>query len=186
MVFDTPRHKTSASSIAATPIFVSDQPELAAVIDSFGDANFPRFIQQARSPIAFPNEGVDWPTLYERWPDYQFVLRDDASGELIASGNCVPLYVQDVFSDLSEHGWDWCISEAFKCHDAGRSPNTLAALAICVSPAARGSGVGSCAIAAMRGIACQRGFRHLIAPVRPTLKAMYPLISIDEYVTWKD
>jgi len=37
----------------------------------------------------------------------------------------------------------------------------------------------------MRAAARRAGLRELIAPVRPTLKAAYPLIPIEEYMTWR-
>jgi hypothetical protein len=38
---------------------------------------------------------------------------------------------------------------------------------------------------AMRGAAKNAGLRELIAPVRPTLKASYPLTPIERYVLWR-
>jgi hypothetical protein len=37
----------------------------------------------------------------------------------------------------------------------------------------------------MRAAAGRTGLRELIAPVRPTLKSRYPLIPIEEYMTWR-
>jgi hypothetical protein len=37
----------------------------------------------------------------------------------------------------------------------------------------------------MRGAAAAGGLRELIAPVRPTLKARYPLIPIERYLEWR-
>jgi hypothetical protein len=36
----------------------------------------------------------------------------------------------------------------------------------------------------MRAVAQAHGFGHLIAPVRPSFKARYPITPIEEYVTW--
>ena len=41
-------------------------------------------------------------------------------------------------------------------------------------------------IGVMRQIALSQGFRHLIAPVRPSLKSRYPLIPIEEYSRWQN
>ena len=40
-------------------------------------------------------------------------------------------------------------------------------------------------VQAMRAIGESKGFKYLVAPVRPNEKSKYPLISIDDYVTWK-
>ena len=37
----------------------------------------------------------------------------------------------------------------------------------------------------MAGIGKAKGFKSLIAPVRPNQKSSYPLIKIDDYITWK-
>jgi len=31
----------------------------------------------------------------------------------------------------------------------------------------------------------EQGFSYLTIPVRPSLKSLYPLISIDDYISWK-
>jgi hypothetical protein len=41
-------------------------------------------------------------------------------------------------------------------------------------------------VKAMRDIAHSKGFRHLVAPVRPNQKSMYPLTNIDDYIQWTD
>jgi hypothetical protein len=37
----------------------------------------------------------------------------------------------------------------------------------------------------MRDTARDHGFEYLVAPVRPSWKARYPLVPIDRYVTWR-
>jgi len=37
----------------------------------------------------------------------------------------------------------------------------------------------------MKEISKQNNFKHLVIPIRPTLKSDYPLISINDYITWK-
>jgi hypothetical protein len=37
----------------------------------------------------------------------------------------------------------------------------------------------------MRSIGQEKGFKHLIAPVRPNQKSAYPLANIDRYITWQ-
>jgi hypothetical protein len=39
-------------------------------------------------------------------------------------------------------------------------------------------------VQAMRSIGVSKGFKNLVAPVRPSQKSQYPLISIDDYITW--
>jgi hypothetical protein len=66
----------------------------------------------------------------------------------------------------------------------GIAPNLVSALGINVRPAHRGEGLSRVALQAMRELAHEQGFDHLIAPVRPSQKHRYPLIPMSEYITW--
>jgi hypothetical protein len=61
----------------------------------------------------------------------------------------------------------------------------LSALAISVLPERQGKGLAARMINAMRDAARAAALRELIAPVRPTLKAQYPLIPIERYAEWR-
>jgi hypothetical protein len=39
-------------------------------------------------------------------------------------------------------------------------------------------------VQAMREIAKSKGFKYLVAPVRPSQKSKYPLTNIDDYINW--
>jgi hypothetical protein len=39
-------------------------------------------------------------------------------------------------------------------------------------------------VQAMRAIGQAKGFKYLVAPVRPNQKSQYPLIRIDDYIEW--
>ena len=68
---------------------------------------------------------------------------------------------------------------------AGASRRSLSAVVITVSPARRGQRLSGRMIEAMRDAARAHGLGALLAPVRPTLKARYPLIPIEEFVRWR-
>jgi GNAT superfamily N-acetyltransferase len=82
-------------------------------------------------------------------------------------------------------GWDDALHHAAVDHEAGRTPNTLCALAAMVRREYAGKGLGAAAIRAMKAAAAQCGFSALIAPVRPTLKSRYPLTPIERYMGWR-
>lgn len=65
-----------------------------------------------------------------------------------------------------------------------KPPNALSALAIEVLPPFQGLGLSRLALEGMRLMARSGGFSRLVAPVRPSWKDRYPLVPIDEYVTW--
>jgi hypothetical protein len=60
----------------------------------------------------------------------------------------------------------------------------LTAIEASVAPAYQGKGVSRRVIETMRNMAQAHGFAALVAPVRPSWKARYPLTPIDRYVTW--
>jgi GNAT superfamily N-acetyltransferase len=66
----------------------------------------------------------------------------------------------------------------------GRRPTALSALAAITDPGQRGRGLSAEIIRAMAALARQHGLGALVAPVRPTLKASYPLASMERYVRW--
>lgn len=66
------------------------------------------------------------------------------------------------------------------------STNTLIAIAALVDKRFRGEGLSVEIVKLMKSLAIQRGFENLIVPVRPTLKTMYPLQSIESYSKWQN
>ena len=67
---------------------------------------------------------------------------------------------------------------------AGRGGNALSALAIVVSPELRGSRLAERLLLNMKACAIENGLAALVAPVRPTRKASYPLATFEDYVGW--
>ena len=66
-----------------------------------------------------------------------------------------------------------------------RAATTLQALAISIAPERQGQQLSTRMIEAFRETARAAGLASVIAPVRPTLKSRYPLISIEEYIGWR-
>jgi GNAT superfamily N-acetyltransferase len=112
-----------------------------------------------------------WDRLYEDYADFQFFLVD--GDEILAEGNCLPVAGQPTH-------WRDAFLAAF---ERGGKPDHVCALAIIVSPTQRGRNLSESMLEHMRGLAAP--FGPLVAPVRPTLKARYPLIPIEQYVSWR-
>ena len=126
-----------------------------------------------------------WKHLRLDFPSTNFALKD-AAGAIVAVGHAAPLRWEKPLESLPDGGWDAIFVQAVTDHRAGREPNVLTALEASVLPDRRGTGVSRRVIAEMRALAMERGFRTLIAPVRPTLKARYPLTPMERYVEWKN
>jgi GNAT superfamily N-acetyltransferase len=124
-----------------------------------------------------------WGRLDDVFPDFQFVLRDDEQGAVVAVGHSAPVRWDGMVAGLPD-GIDGAIELAFALAERRERPTTLCALAIMVSSPERGRGLSGAMLGAMRGIARDHGLGALIAPVRPSWKDRYPLTPIERYARW--
>jgi GNAT superfamily N-acetyltransferase len=112
-----------------------------------------------------------WGRLYSERAEFQFALV--ANGEVLGEGNSVPV-----------EGLPATWREAFPNAFGGGNPDRLCALAVLVDPDHQGKGLSRLLLEHMRGLAHERGW-ELVAPVRPSLKHLYPLTPIERYVEWR-
>lgn len=96
----------------------------------------------------------------------------------------LPLAFEGDWHDLPPEGLDWALEQGFAGQAEGRRPNLASALYIEVAGTHRGQGLSGRMLATMKELVRARGFQHLIAPVRPSMKSRYPLIDIDTYQAW--
>jgi hypothetical protein len=68
---------------------------------------------------------------------------------------------------------------------AGREVTALCALAAETPRDGRRRGMAVEILSGMRTLAVRHGLRHLVAPVRPSMKERYPLTPIERYVGWR-
>jgi hypothetical protein len=119
-----------------------------------------------------------WDDLYASRPAFQFYLYDEAADCVLAEANTVPV-VWD--GRPKRRGVDWAIAQV---RSAAR-PTTLCALQAMVRCEAQGRGYSRLIVDRMTQLAREHGLDGLIAPVRPTLKAHYPLVPMERYVEWR-
>lgn len=108
----------------------------------------------------------------EVFADLELVLLD-GDDELVAAGWGVPICWDGDPAHLPE-GYSDSLRLALTGHDHDDHPDTLVVMAAQVRPDLRGQGLAGALLTALRSLADQRGWRRVIAPVRPTLKARYP------------
>ncbi len=125
-----------------------------------------------------------WHELFDRFSEYQFALLDTETNRMAAMANSLPFHWDADLSELPEKGWDWVFLKAVEDHKNGVDPNIQSAIQIAIHPDYRNQGLSTEMISAMRGIGRSRGYRYLVAPVRPNQKSNYPLTSIDDYIRW--
>ena len=121
-----------------------------------------------------------WPWLYIRFPRYQFIVFDGR--KMVAAANSVPIHFDGELSELPETGWTWAIEKAFVDRREGRAPNTQVMLSIVVAPDARAKGFSTNMIETVKAIGKNEGMKFALAPVRPSRKSEFPMLSMEEYV----
>ena len=155
------------------------RPDLRSVMDEVNDEPWPEFMRHDAVSNSL------WSRLYEVFPDFQFGLLERSSGRMAAMANSIPLAWHGDPSTLPDDGWDWAMAQGFADEQRSGHTQTLSALCISITGDFRGRGLSSLVVDAMRRIAAQSGMDQLVAPGRPNLKARFPLIPFDEYITWK-
>ena len=155
----------------------ADEPALKDVIfDAVKRHAWPEFM--FHDPVA----NRLWDRLENDFAEYQFVLKDDA-GALVAVGHMLPFFWEEG-RELPDGGWDAMFERAVETLRAGWTPNQISAVEATVHPEFRGQGVSRRVLMEMRAIAKSKGFTSLVAPVRPSQKAQYPLTPMQRYVAW--
>ena len=160
-----------------TPHELEGYDDLAGEIT---ETAWPEFM--LHDPIANEN----WHELFDRFEEYQFAMLDTETNKMAAMGNSLPFHWDKEISDLPEGGWDWVFLKAIDDHKNGIEPNIQSAIQVAIRPEYQGQGLSIKMIPAMRAIGQSKGFRNLVAPVRPNEKSKYPLTSIDDYIKWKN
>jgi len=155
---------------------LSEDPGLRERFPEFHRLAWPRFLHEG------DGTGGLWPRIYSEFADFQFGLCDDA-GTLVAVGNSIPFICDGSTGDLPPDIKE-VLERGLAVKQDGRRPTALSALAAIVDPAHRDRRVSRPVIEAMAEIARRHGLKTLVAPVRPSLKQLYPLTPMERYVTW--
>jgi GNAT superfamily N-acetyltransferase len=157
-----------------------DLPDYRAQANEIARASWPEFM--LHDSVADEH----WHALFDSFRDYQFGLYDAGRKILAAMGNSLPFHWERPLEELPEGGWEWVFGQAVRDCREGRAPNIQSAIQVAIRPEYQGRGLSTRMIAAMREIGKAKGFRSLVAPVRPNEKARYPLIDIEDYILWMD
>jgi GNAT superfamily N-acetyltransferase len=115
------------------------------------------------------------------FPRYDVLLL--ARDEVVAGGWGVPLLWNATAAALPD-GYDGALVRAVEDHENSVGPDTLCIMAAAVKPGHQGTGLAGRVLTALRERATEGGLRRVIAPVRPALKARYPLTSMSQFARW--
>lgn len=159
-------------------VTLAERPDLTAAVSAVLSSRWPTFILAGT-----PGHGVDLDELLAQVPEHQVVLLDSAD-TVLGAGMSVPLSWDQSIAGLPA-GWDGAVrAGADQLHRGGR-PNAACALSITMAPEATGQGLAAHLVGALKSAAASAGAVALLAPVRPVLKARYPLTDLSRYLAWR-
>ena len=101
----------------------------------------------------------------------------------VATGWGVPIAWSGDVADLPMTFAD-LLGRAVEARDAGEETTTFVMCGAVVHPDKKGTGTASELIRALSNTGQLHGLTRTLAPLRPTRKHLYPLISITEYASW--
>jgi GNAT superfamily N-acetyltransferase len=137
---------------------------------------FPEFIAADRLAEQYIARVREW------FADLDITLVDER-GRPVARGWGVPIRWDGLTGTLPT-GYTDATIRAVEGREGGVEPDTLVICGAVVTPSLKGRGVAGELLTALRGLAVNAGWQRVIAPVRPTLKAQYPLAPIEAFMGW--
>lgn len=115
------------------------------------------------------------------FPDFDVLLLEE--GEAVAEGRAVALRWDGAVAALPD-GYDGALVSAVEGHENSVTPDTLCIMAVSVRSDRRGSALAGKVLTALVDRAVHAGLRRVVAPVRPPLKARYPLTPMADFAGW--
>ncbi|HEX8629691.1 MAG TPA: hypothetical protein VF755_16110, partial [Catenuloplanes sp.] len=155
-----------------------DRPDLGDSIAGVLGSRWPAF-----RLAGIPGHGVDLDALVRAVPDHQVLLLD-AADNVLGVGLSVPVDWDQTVDGLPA-GWDGAVRAGAELLDRGGHADAVCGLSVTMTPDAAGRGLATHLVGALRAAAAQAGAVALLAPVRPLLKARYPLTSMGRYLSWR-
>jgi GNAT superfamily N-acetyltransferase len=153
----------------------SERPDLVERLSEIADV-WPEFLYHSEATF-----NALWRRVRLEFPDFQLVMYDEETDCVVGRGQTIPFRWDGTWEDLPD-GVDGVVRRVF---EAGGEPTTLSALVAVVDPRYQGRGLSRLIIDGMTELAAHHDLDALVAPVRPTLKARYPLAPTERYLTWR-
>ncbi|WP_449348499.1 hypothetical protein [Streptomyces shaanxiensis] len=119
----------------------------------------------------------------EFFPEWDLMLLD-GNGVPVAAGWGVPVR-WDGRAEALPSGYTDALVRAVEGHERGVRPDTLVICGAIVTPSLKGQGLAGRMLTALRDTGQRAGLPRVVAPVRPTAKARYPLTPIESYMRWR-
>ena len=155
-------------------VTTAERPDLHPQFDDAFASSWPEFI--FHDPVS--RHFV--PLVQERFARFDVTVVND--GVVVAGGWAVPLAWDATIPNLPA-GYDDALVRAFAVEKTIN--DTLCVMAVAVAPDWRGHALSSLVLNELRRRAAAAGLARVIAPVRPTLKASYPLTPMATFARWR-
>ncbi|ELP64058.1 hypothetical protein ACKI1I_07090 [Streptomyces turgidiscabies] len=139
--------------------------------------SFPEFITADRLVSEYIGRVREW------FPTWNLTLVDEREVP-VAAGWGVPVRWDGSVEDLPS-GYTDSLVRAVEGRERGVAPDTLVICGAVVTPALTGRGLAGETLMALRGAALESGLVRVVAPVRPTTKARYPLTPVETFMRWR-
>lgn len=158
----------------------SQNKDLERKIENLAKESWPKYSLEAS--LGFERKTKKkWSSIYDLFPDFQFAVFDEEFETYIGSINSVPVFWKGNSKKLPNEGWEWALVNAISNYKL-RIPNILIALGICVCKEHKGRKFGSLFLNFLKFYAKSNNFKTIFAPVRPTLKSLYPTFTLKQYI----
>ncbi|RZU10795.1 GNAT family N-acetyltransferase [Streptomyces sp. BK239] len=138
---------------------------------------FPAFITADRLVKEYIGRVREW------FADLDLMLVDE-DGAPVAAGWGVPVGWDGQVGTLPT-GYTDALVRAVEGRERGVEPDTLVICGAVVTPALQGRGLAGRMLSALRETGRAAGLERVVAPVRPTTKARYPVTPIDAFMRWR-
>ncbi|MDX8048929.1 Long-chain-fatty-acid--CoA ligase [Lentzea sp. BCCO 10_0798] len=155
----------------------AERPDLQGPAPASLRDGWPAFVLRGEVPR------VHRDAVAEYFPRYDVLLLDD-DDTVLARATAVALSWDGETSSLPGGGYDGALVAAVTGHESGVVPDTLCVVAATVRADRTGGGLAGKVLTALRERAADDGLLRAIVPVRPTLKATYPLTSMEDFQRW--
>jgi len=160
-----------------TVVTAAERPDLIDAAQDLPETVWPIFMLQ--DPVV---ERL-WMRLYDRYPEYQFMLLEKGTDRILAMGNSAPSDWSDDPQSLPDRGVDWIMEST--CDNAPPTVHrSQFALQVVVDPNLQRRGFSAEGVKVMMAIGRSNGCADLYLPVRPNQKHQYPLTPMEAYIRW--
>lgn len=154
-------------------ISLASQMALVADVFKLNADVFPEFVVMDRTPQT--EESL------KMLAAYQLIALDGET--LVASAHTVPISWTP--GQPMPSGWSEVIEQGVTEFAKGVPAATLCGFSVAIRQSHQGKGLSAIMLRAMKDLARQKALSHLLIPVRPTFKARYPLLPMDDFITWR-